>query len=188
MFNKFLILLMVVFGWGEPTSTPQEIHPTGKYVWETVEDYDRRVDDEREVLELERMLTRAGAPKGEIPALARSFHKYGKEVAVDPKLLVAIAAVESNFHASARSHAGAIGIMQVMPVRKWWGKYEEPCGARLDRTNLTDADTNICFGAYIYRWFRDHHGNRRAALYAYNNGSGKPNGYADKVLRRFERL
>jgi soluble lytic murein transglycosylase-like protein len=134
-------------------------------------------------------LRRLGVDSTEAARLAPLFERYASEIGTDPRLLVAIAAVESEFRERVVSHAGAVGIMQVVPSRRAWGKYEDNCGARITRQNLMDAEVNICFGAYIYAWFKQHHrGNRRTALHAYNNGSGQPNGYADRVLRVYNRL
>lgn len=112
---------------------------------------------------------------------ARTFVHYGEQLHVNPKLLVAIAYAESEFKPTARSSAGAIGLMQVVPSRASWGELEGRCG-RMTVHNLRNPRVNICFGSHIFRSFLDaHHGDSDRALSAYNNGTGEPNGYADRV-------
>jgi soluble lytic murein transglycosylase-like protein len=128
-----------------------------------------------------RMLTRKHVDSATAYAWAHDFVRYGEELHVNPKLLVAIAYAESEFHPQARSSAGAIGLMQVVPARSSWREYEPSCGHMSART-LHDPSVNICFGAHIFREFLTrHHGDTDRALAAYNNGSGELNGYPDRV-------
>ena len=128
-----------------------------------------------------RMLRRHHVDSANAAQWARTFVTYGDELHVNPKLLVAIAYAESEFNPSARSHAGAIGLMQVVPSRRSWGEYEHRCG-RMTARNLREPHVNICFGAHIFKEFLTvHHGDTDHALAAYNNGSGELNGYPDRV-------
>lgn len=128
-----------------------------------------------------RMLRRHHVDSLNAAQWARAFVGYGTELHVNPKLLVAIAYAESEFNPRARSHAGAIGLMQVVPSRRAWGAYEPRCG-RMTARNLRVPHVNICFGAHIFREFLTvHHGDTDHALAAYNNGSGELNGYPDRV-------
>ncbi|HXF24539.1 MAG TPA: lytic transglycosylase domain-containing protein [Gemmatimonadaceae bacterium] len=112
---------------------------------------------------------------------AREFQTYGEQARVNPKLLVAIAYAESEFNPRATSHAGAIGLMQVLPERDSWREYESRCG-KMTPTSLHNPRVNICFGAHIFGEFlRSHHGDNDRALAAYNNGTGEMNSYPDRV-------
>ena len=63
------------------------------------------------------------------------FRKVGDSEGVDWRLLAAIAYHESRFRAAARSRAGAVGMMQIMPVTA------QHLG--VSRTQLADPETNI---------------------------------------------
>ena len=128
-----------------------------------------------------RMLTRHHVDSAAAREWAHAFVQYGDQLHVNPKLLVAIAYAESEFNPTAHSHAGAIGLMQVVPSRRSWGEYEHRCG-RMTARNLREPHVNICFGANIFKEFLTvHHGDTDHALAAYNNGSGELNGYPDRV-------
>jgi membrane-bound lytic murein transglycosylase MltF len=78
--------------------------------------------------------------------LAELFRKYGKEYGFDWLLLAAAAYQESAFDPSARSDAGAIGIMQLVPATA----IEVGFGG-----NLTDPDENIHAAAKYLAKLRD---------------------------------
>ncbi|WP_231036268.1 lytic transglycosylase domain-containing protein [Pectinatus sottacetonis] len=89
--------------------------------------------------------------------IAKAAQKYN----VDPKLLSAIAKTESNYNANAKSSAGAIGIMQLMPNT----------AADLGVANPYDAEQNIDGGAkYLRQLLNDFNGNVSDAVAAYNAG------------------
>ncbi len=130
---------------------------------------------------LARMLTRKHVDSVTAREWAREFLVYGDQARVNPRLLVAIAYTESEFNPRARSAAGAIGLMQVVPARESWREYEPRCG-RMSSTTLHEPRVNICFGAHIFGEFLSrHHGDADHALAAYNNGTGEMNTYPDRV-------
>ncbi len=85
---------------------------------------------------------------------------------IDPLLLHAIAHVESRHDPRARSHAGALGVMQVMPGT----------GQRFgvaDRAALHDVPTNLEVSAVYLKTLQDRFGNDLPlVLAAYNAGEG----------------
>lgn len=100
------------------------------------------------------------------------LNAYFKEAAasygVDEKLLRSIARAESNFNPSATSHAGAMGIMQMMPATA------AECGV----TDPYDARQSIMGGAqYIAKLLNKYDGNKTLALAAYNAGPGNVDKY-----------
>lgn len=109
------------------------------------------------------------------------FRNASQAYGVDYKLLKAIAKTESNFNPNAKSSAGAMGIMQLMPsTAKAYGV-----------TDPYNPEQNIMGGA---RYLRDlllrAGGDKNLALAYYNAGIGNVNnngvgayqGYIDKVL------
>ena len=80
-----------------------------------------------------------------------------------PELVAAVAHTESKFKPTARSGAGAIGLMQLVPRTGRW------LGAR----NLTDPAQNVMAGAKYLRYLIDRFGgNTQNAIAAYNAGEG----------------
>ena len=82
---------------------------------------------------------------------------------LDPALLRAMVQCESGYNASARSSAGSIGLLQVMPKT----------GARygFSAEDLNDPAKNLQAGAAYLRFLMDHyHGDTQKAVTAYNAG------------------
>ncbi|MDY6920337.1 MAG: lytic transglycosylase domain-containing protein [Pseudomonadota bacterium] len=84
---------------------------------------------------------------------------------VAPELALAVARVESNFNANARSHAGARGVMQIMPATAL-GEF----GVQAHR--LYEPELNIRIGIQYLRQLLDRYDQDEAlALSHYNGGS-----------------
>ena len=122
------------------------------------------------------------------PNLDTYFEEAAEQYQVDIKLLKAIAYCESNFNPNAVSHAGAIGVMQLMPAT----------AAELGVTDSYDARQNILGGAKLISKLLDRYdGDTSLALAAYNAGSGnvekyggippftETQNYVKKVLSRY---
>jgi len=91
-----------------------------------------------------------------------SWHK------VDPKLVLSIIAVESNFAASAQSNKQAQGLMQLIP----------DTAERFNVKNAYDASQNIKGGVAYLRWLLAYfEGDVSLAVAAYNAGEGAVNKY-----------
>jgi hypothetical protein len=80
---------------------------------------------------------------------------------VDPKLVLAIIAVESNFNVKAQSPKNAMGLMQLIP----------DTADRFNIKNAFDAAQNIKGGIRYLRWLLSYYqGNVALAAAAYNSG------------------
>lgn len=86
------------------------------------------------------------------------------EHGVDPELALAIAYVESNFDPHVVSHAGARGVMQIMPKTGMDVFNVHP-------SRLFDARTNIDLGVRFIKQLIDQYGRVDIALSHYNGGS-----------------
>src|SRR5215467_4467488 len=111
-------------------------------------------------------------------------HEAGREVGLDPMLILAVMAVESRFNPVAESRVGAKGLMQVVP-RHHMDKLMEQGGAEA----VLDPVTNIALGARILKEYIRRTGSLEAGLQFYNGALADPSSqYAQKVLAERERL
>ncbi len=94
---------------------------------------------------------------------------HAHENDVDPALLAAVIETESKFDATARSGAGAVGLMQLTPSTAR-GIAEYTHGTRFRLSDLTNPDINVRYGAWYLRRLLNRYGNERLALAAYNAG------------------
>jgi len=108
----------------------------------------------------------------------------GREVGLDPLLILAVMAVESRFNPVAESLVGAKGLMQVMPQHHM-DKLMEQGGADA----VLDPAINIAVGARILKEYIRRTGSLEAGLQFYNGALADPTSqYAQKVLAEKERL
>ncbi len=92
-----------------------------------------------------------------------------------PALVFAIIKAESSFDAQAKSSAGAIGLMQLMPAT-----YEDLCRRQkreCDPARLTEPEENIAAGCFQLRRLSDIFADPTAVIAAYNAGEGRVKGW-----------
>jgi soluble lytic murein transglycosylase len=76
---------------------------------------------------------------------------------------------ESKFDASARSSAGAVGLMQLQPATaKGIAKYTG--GSKFVLSDLDNPEINVRYGAWYLHHLLQKYGDERLALAAYNAG------------------
>jgi hypothetical protein len=91
------------------------------------------------------------------------IYKEAKKNNIRPELIAAVVQAESRFKPTARSGAGAIGLMQLVPRTGRW------MGAR----DLTNPAQNIAAGAKYLKYLNDRFdGNETKVIAAYNAGEG----------------
>nr|WP_314807032.1 lytic transglycosylase domain-containing protein [uncultured Selenomonas sp.] len=101
------------------------------------------------------------------PELARTIHAAAAKYAVDPKLISAVAEVESGGNQSAVSSAGAVGVMQLMP--------ETAAGLGV---NPYDMKSNVEGGTkYLREMLDTFDGDVKKAVAAYNAGPNAVKAY-----------
>ena len=100
--------------------------------------------------------------KSEVP-FGSIIYKEAKKNGVRPELVAAVVQAESRFKPTARSGAGAVGLMQLVPRTGKW------MGAR----NLTDPAQNIAAGTKYLKYLNERFdGNETKVIAAYNAGEG----------------
>src|ERR1044071_2915408 len=98
----------------------------------------------------------------EVP-LGSIIYQEAKKNNLRPELIAAVVQAESKFQPTARSGAGALGLMQLVPKTGRW------MGAR----NLHNPAENISAGAKYLRYLHDRFdGDETAVIAAYNAGEG----------------
>ena len=102
---------------------------------------------------------------------AELFNRHAQSSKLDPFWLLAIARQESAFHPQARSHAGALGLMQLMPTTAKQAAKKAGIPYRR-REELFSPTTNIALGSAHLSWLAKRFaGSRVMASAAYNAGS-----------------
>ncbi len=107
-------------------------------------------------------------PANAPPALVKFVQLVAPDYGLQPHLVLAVMAAESNFDVRAVSPKNAQGLMQVMPAT----------GARFGVTKLSDPAQNIRAGMAYLRWLLAYfEGDITLALAGYNAGEGAVDRY-----------
>jgi soluble lytic murein transglycosylase len=108
-------------------------------------------------------------------AYREEIFKVAKDTKIEPTFIYAIARQESAFNEQAKSPAGALGLMQIMPKTAVYTA--KKAGIRHANTNqLLKADHNMLVGSrYLNYLLNQFDGNRVLAAAAYNAGPGRVN-------------
>jgi len=109
--------------------------------------------------------------------------KLSKTYKLSPNLIIAVMAIESNFHPYIQSEAGAQGLMQVMPAIH--AKRYEKFGGK---SSFIDPLVSLKVGAEILRDCVKLKGSETEALRFYFGGGEASDAYIEKVRAEQQRL
>jgi soluble lytic murein transglycosylase len=106
---------------------------------------------------------------------------------VDPALIAGVIYTESRFR-DQTSHAGAKGLMQLMPETADYIAHKSG-GTRFERADLATPQINIAYGTWYLRYLLDkYEGNTILTLAAYNAGEGKVDQWRSRAAAQGERF
>ena len=110
----------------------------------------------------------ADIPTSGDPQLDRIIFEVGEKQGVDPRFIHAVIWQESKYDTHARSHAGAQGLMQLIPAT----------AKRFGCDNPDDPKENVTAGTKYLGWLlKRFSGNVELALAGYNAGEGSVDKY-----------
>jgi peptidoglycan lytic transglycosylase len=106
---------------------------------------------------------------------------------LDPSLIAGVIYVESRFR-DQTSHAGAKGLMQIMPSTADYIAHKSG-GTEFVQGDLATPQINIAYGSWYLRYLLEHYdGNTILALAAYNAGEGKVDEWWRNAAARGEKF
>lgn len=107
-----------------------------------------------------------------------SVAKYGKMFDVERSVIFAVIHTESKFDADAKSSAGALGLMQIMPATAAWLAQE--LNVEYNESMIVSPDYNIMLGVYYISYLsKSFEGDKVFA--AYNAGEGKIREWGNRI-------
>jgi len=94
---------------------------------------------------------------------------------IDPTWILGVIHAESSFRPGVESHAGAQGLMQLMPTTAEW--VAELMGKEdFDPETIWLPEVNIAMGSFYLNWLKRYYdGDLTLAITAYNAGLGRVN-------------
>ncbi len=137
---------------------------------------------------LYRILRNKGYSLGQGTDIVEAIVSRSKELELPLSLIMAVIDQESEFYPNARSHKGAQGLMQIMPLK--WDEYVVKLNLAVDRRAMTDPFMNITVGCQILKdlydqqnHISDHKVRMAKALTNYNNGEAALNPNLDYAFQ-----
>lgn len=97
--------------------------------------------------------------------------KYSQEYNVPQEYIYAVIYSESSFKEKAVSHAGAIGLMQIMPDTFDW--LSRLMGENYEKEDVYKPEINIKCGVFYLSFLYNRFGNWDTAIAGYNAGHGR---------------
>lgn len=106
-----------------------------------------------------------------------------KDEGVTESIIYAVIYTESSFDAEAKSSAGAIGLMQLLPSTAEW--LCEIDGAEYDEAKLTDPEFSIKYGTKYLKILYDRYKNWDAAHAAYHAGFSRVDSWLEDGIAKY---
>ena len=104
--------------------------------------------------------------------------RYSSEFGVEEALVYSVIRTESGFRPEVESHAGAVGLMQLMPSTFDWLQEKLEGSVVYTSEQLKDPDTNIKYGTYFLSMLMDRYGGDiKTVAAAYNAGTTTVDGW-----------
>lgn len=178
-----LVAALVFSGSARATDTPEQPDPALRaLLLDTIsnsDSFEDRFDAEVWLVSMSARLQPFITDPAERLDFLRQVHKYARAHSLQPSLVLAVIEVESHFDRYAVSHAGAMGVMQIMPF--WKNEIGRP------DDNLIDLETNLQYGVTILRHYLNKEQGRWPEALARYNGSLGSYRYAIKVMDAWEK-
>lgn len=108
---------------------------------------------------------------------SEQVQRSAAEFQVDEALVYAVIRTESGFRPEVESHAGAVGLMQLMPSTFDWLQEKLDGEITHDTSALTDPDINVRYGTYFLSILLERYGDIHTAACAYNAGTTTVDGW-----------
>jgi soluble lytic murein transglycosylase-like protein len=165
--NKLLILIAFIpaMAWSASKAPDPELAAILKAAVQDTRSFGDRFEAEVWFTDMAYRLRHKISRDEERVQFLKLVHEEARRADLPPELVLAVIEVESNFNRWAISHAGARGLMQIMPF--WLDEIGRP------QDNLFHARTNLRFGCTILRHYLDkENGNLIRALGRYNGSLG----------------
>ena len=169
-----LLLLLPLAAAATPRHLPPDLQDRLRQAVDASQSFDDRFQAEVWLFDMSSRLAKRLPDPDKRLRLLRLVHQEARRADIPPELALAVIEVESGFDRFALSHAGAQGLMQIMPF--WLDEIGRP------GDNLFDMRTNLRMGCTILRYYLDKEdGNLSRALARYNGSLGSRR-YPNKVL------
>jgi soluble lytic murein transglycosylase-like protein len=150
----------------KPTEVDPELRAILKRAVAEAESFPDRFEAEVWLTDMSKRLERKLPDPQFRVELLKTVHQEATRAGLSPELVLAVIEVESNFNPFAISHAGARGLMQVMPF--WLKEIGKP------GDSLFRVSTNLRYGCTILKYYLDKEkGNLFHALARYNGSRGQ---------------